>query len=443
MRRRAAPFVRTISALIVLASCGSSSGTATSTTVPTPSTSPPPAGLTNVWLPAAIETMPTLQLSFRPDRLWLWSILPAGDGIVMLQGDDNGNSFISARDSAGERWRTNVDESTSLAVAGDLALTVTHDPDDRLIGLSLDDGAVVVDQPLAGSTVAQIGDHVVITTLAGQTMRIASFDPARREIDELATFDLTDEVILTDRGVLVLGTGATTLVDIAHGGALIRWPVALRPLAPPDTYGPGTVAVAGDLLVGVATDRRLVAVAPSGETVGVIADRASGLTDVWAAGDGLIVTAGTSGLEVTAIDGAGVTKVGHLDGPGRLGPTAVVDGTGYLTWYADGRGRVLRVTSDGLSEVVTFTEQTSSDVDDEALAEQVRFVDAAIYVAERRTTPGDRAQLLTAYALDGSTLWTLSSPLLADWEASWDLNTRLIVLRLGYSLIPGQVDVYG
>lgn len=431
MRSRVRSLPPVLATLILLTSCGSAPGT-------TATTAQIALGPSNVWLETSIDEQPGFRFSFNPDRLWFWRVLPIDGGVVMLQGDDNGNSFISVRDADGERWRNTIEQTMTIEVAGEVVLTTTGS---HLLGFSLEDGSTVVDEPTVDGSLMKLGDELFVVGQVSEDMQIARLDPVTFASGVLAAFDVAETAVVTDRGLIVVTTAESVLVELDADRGVQRWPVALAPVGHDDHSSSGTMAVAGDLLLGVDGDDRLVAVDPTGATAMVLAEDSTGVNGVWAADDDLVVVSDADGFELLDISASTPSSVGTRGGAGAIGPAAVVDGTAYLTWYAGGTGNILRLTADGIETVLTFPQQPKEG--DDEFGEQVLFADAGIYVDSRDIRPGHRAQVLTAYALDGSTKWELRAPLEADWVARWTVESDLVALVYGYLLIPGQVDIYG
>ena len=415
-------------------------GTQAVNTNPT-STRPTSTDSSGVWLPLLVEHTPTVKVSFSPERLWFWALLGIGSDYVMLQGDDNGNSWVTAVSEHGEQWKTAVSETMGLAVLNGVVLvTVNSDeaPDGvDLIGISADDGSIRFTTHLDGYyMVQQAGSDVLLIDDSSEALTVARVDPTTFAVGTTIRFPHSDTYERVDQGLLAWNGSRTMLISI---GSMTSQEWASGSSASPNLVSPTT---AGDTLIHSDSSGALSGIGPDGQPRWSAKADVGTVTAIWSPDVDHVLVAGSTGLELFLLSANAATSVASQMGTGRLGPTAVIDGTAHLVWYHEGRGSVVRLTPTGFDTVGSFAAEEVDPENDSA--EQATFVDNALYLTTHITGAGAKQSVgLTAYSLsDMKPLWTLESESADELEAFWLFQEDVIVLLYGYALIPSYVSVY-
>ena len=441
-------------AVLLTAACAPGSdttttdGSAATNTPPVTATPPPTTGGqgdepldTEWWLPAAIE-QPDVVATIRPDRLWLFGVVPTADGVLLVQADDNGNGFVSSWADGAERWRTTVDGTPSVAVLGDEVVVGTNragagGPATDLVVLALDDGAELRRSSVDGSYgLSNIGGEVLALDRSDEGTTIAWFDPEAARPVPLATLDL-DNLVPTRDGLLAWSRSETVLLRHGETWTVARWAVG------GDGQGPSnlrTATVVGDLLVRVDGGRRAAFDAAGRQVVEL--PLTIDPSQVWSIDGEHVAVAGDGGVEVLTVAGGTATVVltERRDGAPRGG--AVVDGTLLLSWSDGASGTVLAVTPDGVTELVAFAAPPADGGDE--LPDAVTFTTDGCYL-ETATGDTEHGSTLTlaAYAVDGTRHWSVDLTLDPGDGGQWRFGDGVAVLIHGYVLIPWRIDVYG
>jgi len=413
---------------------------ATSTTAATSSTQRPSTddSITNVWLSPAAREKPVLVASAEPDRLWLFSVLPVDSGIVLVQGDDEDHGYLSYYENGDRRWQRQLDRYvTSAAFVGDAvvaAMRAANGVGTDLVVYPLADGALLQHATLSGEYVLRtVGGTVYLLGGTESSVALARLDPKALEAVDTLTVPGGGGVIEVDRGLLAWNAAGTGLIDL-DTWTTTRWAIGQgrESIAP---------AVLGTTLVRAPSPGEVVGYATDGSREWSVTDLGADVTGLAALGATRLAVATPRGVELVAIDGMSATVIDRWEVAGTLGPTATIDGRGYLVWFAGTSGYLLADSGNGLVELATFPAGVGQMGPTGAT-----FVDGALYVtaATDSDEPGPASEVpLAALSLaDGHELWSIRPSTDVRANVRWSVESGVIVARYGYALIPDLVEVY-
>lgn len=428
--------VAALAAGVALAGCGGGSTSVGPTTTTNPS---PGDSLTNVWLSPAANKQPTLIASAQPDRLWLLAVVPAGKGMALVQLDDEDRGYLTYYEDGERRWQQQFDGYvTSAAFVGDAIAAAVRSADSRstdLVVYPTADGALLQHATLQGEyRLRTIGDSVYLVEETEQRVSISRLDPkALAPVDTLSVGGLGG-LAEVDQGLLVWSAGGTDLIDLTTWSTQ-HWAAG----ASPDSIAP---IVLGPTLVSVSGDDKVVGHGTDGTQPWSVAGLDSGITGLAALGTSRFAVATASEVDLVDVDGIAARIVDRWKGECTLGPTAIVDGRGYVVCFDGTTGHLLVDSDRGLVDLATFEGGSESNGSSGST-----FVDGALYVAQatKSDEPGPASEVLfSALSLDdGHTLWSIHSAITEKANVRWAVESGAIVARLGSTMIPGLVEVYG
>lgn len=432
MRVRAVVLV----ASVLLASCGGSNrSTAPSTTA---WLQPSDDSLTNVWISPVPQRKPSLVASAQPERLWLFSIVPAGKGVALVQGDDESHGYLSYYEGGQRRWQQQFDDYVmSAAFVGDAvvaAVSVADGTKTDLVVYPTADGNLLQHATLAGTyDLRTIGGSVYLLEQSESRVTIARFDPKTLTAVDPLSVPGGRSSAEVDRGLLSWDLVGTDLIDLATWST-IHWATG----AARDSVAP---AIVGKTMVGVGSGSEVVGSATDGTREWSVAGFGSSIARLATLGATRFAVATDTGVDLVAIDGANTRVVDRWKGAGTLGPTTVIDGRGYLVWFVGSTGHLLADSGNGFVDLATFQGGTRNDKPTGAT-----FVAGALLVtaATDSENPGPASEVpLKALSLeDGHELWSIRPSIDVKANVYWAVESGAIVARYGYGLIPGLVEVY-
>lgn len=419
-----------------------SAAVSTTTTSPEPTTAwPQPAddSLTNVWLIPAEMEKPSLVASAEPDRLWLFSVVPAGKGMALVQGDDQNKGFLSYYEGGKRRWQQQFDDYVmSAAFVGDAvvaAVRVADGASTDLVVYPTADGALLQHATLPGALdLRTIGGSVYLLEEGVSRVTVARLDPKTLAAVDALSVPGGGSIAEVDQGLLSWTFAGTDLIDLASWSTT-HWAAGVAR----DAVAP---AVVGKTLARVGSGGEVVGLATDGSQEWSVTGLGSGITRLAGLGAKRLAVATDNGVALVDVDGGNAAVVDRWEGAGTMGPTAVIDGRGYLVWFVGTTGHLLADSGNGWVELATFQGGTKYDGPTGAT-----FADGALYVtaATDSEDPGPASEVpLTALSLkDGHELWSIRPTIDVKANVRWALESGAIVVRYGYGLIPGLVEVYG
>lgn len=424
--------------MCALASCGGST--------PEPTASD---GFSSVWLPSGFDHELSLQFSFDPERLWLWSAENAGSSFVMLQADDNGNSYLSARDSNGEQWRiTSNDGAMGAVVIGDVVVMTPYAESGNgypntvsdLLGVSAEDGSVQFRRELDHRYhVVRAGRTLLLIANAGDDApgAVVRLDPVTFELEREILLPPGSQIMPNDRGLLVWNTTEAQLI-LTDSMEAISWATGAS-----NDYEAIAPTVSGDTFIRLDAANKVSGTARDGHQQWSVNTNVGDVSKLWSPDANHLLVAGAKGFELFRVDDTAATPVASEPKAGPIGPTAIIDDVAYAVWTDAGTGHLVRFTEAGPEQVMTFPAENAGP-EQEQEPPQATFVQNALLVPTYTTEGSTRSSTLTAYALgDGSKLWSLESEGAPELTATWQPGDGFITLLYGYNLIPGRIGFYG